>query len=135
MTGDPHTTTATIFTQTADAAAADPDLFECCDPCARVSSNCQLSESAAFPFRHKERGCSWVFVVMSLRLPVSLESPFTQATIFLLSLRRSSDPRPSASIAPSGNQIRVSQLCVRHVRPLHFGLDVRNKHADPLQQT
>ena len=41
---NPHTTTATIFAQTADAATADPHrvlairkLFECCDPCTSVS--------------------------------------------------------------------------------------------------
>ena len=63
-------------------------------------------------------GCSLWKV---LKLPVPLESPFTQSTICLLSPLRSCDQRPSNRTV--GQRIRVPLLFVRHVCRLHFGLD------------
>ena len=118
VNGDPHTTSATIFAQTADAAIADPhgvfpirDLFECCDP-ANVSHPMTNSlRKRGFPIPPKR---TWMF--LGIRCDV-----LAVARIFGVAVHSgqnvfavSAEVQRSAPFCFNravGQRIRVPQLC------------------------
>ena len=120
MKGDPHTTTATIFAQTADAATADPhrvfsirDLFECCDPCKSVSH----------PIANSLRKCGflippqrmWMF--LGIRCDVLAVARIVGVTVHPVQKMFAvfAEVQRSASFCFNravGQRIRVPQLCV-----------------------